>query len=132
MNEDGEKEIGARQGPAFDDVRLKHQRLDYLVGEMEDYGLGDRNQILLCMIPALSSRKLLPNQVALKLIPCMSPTSRWVNIAGVHEKSLGRINSMDIGDVFNVGIVTAAMDFLSFVFENYDDLNEPLQEWKTV
>ena len=111
-------------------LKLNHQRLDVLVRKMETFGMGDRKNILLCMIPALSSHKLLPNQVILKLVPQMNHNSGWLEIANCHRTLLATIKAdkMSIDDKLDVGIVTATMDFMSFACEDYDEHSAPSPE----
>jgi len=111
-------------------LKLNHQRLDKLTNMMETYGMGTRSDILLCIIPALSVRKLLPNQVVLNLVPRMQEGLGWSEIATCHKKLLDTIKSkkLSIDDKVEVGIVVAAMDFLSFACENYDEHNSPSEE----
>ncbi|KAH7129076.1 hypothetical protein EDB81DRAFT_888844 [Dactylonectria macrodidyma] len=48
---------------------LRHRKLTKVVRQMELYGLGRTNDVLLCMIPALRFKDLLPSHTMLKLIP---------------------------------------------------------------
>ncbi|KAH7244825.1 hypothetical protein B0J15DRAFT_537647 [Fusarium solani] len=93
-------------------IKLRHRQLTKVVRKMESYGLGSTTDILLCMIPALSSRNLLPNQAILKLMPPIC-----------HEQLLETIKTDKVSeeDRLSVGIVVASMDFLSFAYEPYDE-----------
>ncbi|KAH7179045.1 uncharacterized protein B0J16DRAFT_402399 [Fusarium flagelliforme] len=115
---------------AWPKLKLNHQRLDKLIDKMESYGMGSRKEILLCIIPALSFHKLLPNQEILKLVPRMNHGSGWLEIAACHERLLETIKRgiMSIEDKLDVGIVIATVDFLFFACENYDEYNEPSPE----
>lgn len=138
-NDDAEKQIEVNRPRAFESydfdqvwpkLRLNHQRLDSVVSKLEAYGLGNRRDILLCIIPALSARKMLPNQVVLRLVPQMTHSTEWSEIATCHQKLLETIETekISIYDKLDVGIVVATMDFLSFACENYDERNAPLGE----
>lgn len=111
-------------------LKLNHQRLDKLANMMETYGMGNRRDILLCIIPALSIQKLLPNQVVLSLVPRMKQGLGWSEIATCHKKLLDKIKKekLKIDDKLDVGIVITALDFLSFACENYDEYNSPSKE----
>ncbi|KAM0425789.1 hypothetical protein ACHAPT_009039 [Fusarium lateritium] len=52
-----------------DNIKLSHSRLTSIVSEAVALGLGTADHILLCMIPSLSYRDLLPNEVMLGLVP---------------------------------------------------------------
>ncbi|KAJ3457220.1 hypothetical protein MRS44_014361 [Fusarium solani] len=104
-------------------IKLRHRQLTKVVRKMESYGLGSTTDILLCMIPALSSRNLLPNQAILKLMPRVSSGRGWVETAICHEQLLETIKTDKVSeeDRLSVGIVVASMDFLSFAYEPYDE-----------
>ncbi|RSM02866.1 hypothetical protein CEP52_007767 [Fusarium oligoseptatum] len=97
---------------------------------MESYGLGSTTDILLCMVPALSSRHLLPNQAILKLMPRVGPGQGWAETAICHKKLLETIKTDKVSeeDRFSVNIVVASMDFLSFAYEPYDERTKPPQD----
>ncbi|KAI8655590.1 Protein SSH4 [Fusarium keratoplasticum] len=107
--------------------KLRHRRLTKVVREMESYGLGSTTDMLLCMIPALSSRSLLPNQAIFKLMPRVGSGRGWVEIANCHKKLLETIKTDEVSeeDQFSVAIVVASMDFLSFAYEPYDEQTKP-------
>lgn len=110
--------------------KLRHRRLTKVVREMESYGLGSTTDILLCMIPALSSRNLLPNQAILKLMPRVDSGRRWVEIANGHKKLLETIKTDEVSeeDRLSVAIAVASIDFLSFAYEPYDEQTKPPQD----
>ncbi|RSL58762.1 hypothetical protein CEP53_006033 [Fusarium sp. AF-6] len=107
--------------------RLRHRQLTKIVRKMESYGLGSTTDILLCMIPALSSRHLLPNQAILKLMPRVGFGPGWVETAICHKKLLKTIKMDRVSeeDQFSVAVVVASMDFLDFAYEPYDEQTKP-------
>ncbi|RTE82800.1 hypothetical protein BHE90_002705 [Fusarium euwallaceae] len=110
--------------------RLRHRQLTKIVRKMESYGLGSTTDILLCMVPALSSRHLLPNEAILKLMPRVGPGQGWVETAICHKKLLETIKTDKVSkeDQFSVNIVVASMDFLSFAYEPYDERTKPPED----
>ncbi|KAJ3540951.1 hypothetical protein NM208_g4824 [Fusarium decemcellulare] len=110
--------------------RLRHRTLTKVVRQAEVYGLGSVTDILLCMIPALSSMNLLPNHVVLKLMPRVGSGQGWVEMATCHRQLLATINTdtVERQDKFSVDIVTAVMDFLSLAYEPYDTITKPTRE----
>lgn len=104
-------------------LRLRHRRLTEMVRQIESFGMGRTRDILLCMIPALSYMRLLPNQVVLKLIPRVGPGRGWAETASCHRKLLGTIqkNKISLRDKLDIGIVTTTMDFLSLACEPYGE-----------
>lgn len=127
---EGPKEFNAYDSSFAQDwlrIKLRHRQLTKIVRKMESYGLGSTTDILLCMIPALSSRNLLPNQAVLKLMPRVSSSRGWVEIAICHKKLLKTIktNKVSEEDRLSVGIVAASMDFWSFAYEPYDEQMKP-------
>ncbi|RSL78383.1 hypothetical protein CEP51_008242 [Fusarium floridanum] len=110
--------------------RLRHRQLTKIVRKMESYGLGSTTDILLCMIPALGSRHLLPNQAILKLMPRVGFGLGWVEIAICYKKLLKTIKMDRVSeeDQFSVAVVVASMDFLDFAYEPYDERTKPPQD----
>ncbi|CAG9996188.1 unnamed protein product [Clonostachys byssicola] len=110
--------------------RLSHRRLTKAVRTMESYGLGSMTDILLCMIPALSSARLLPNLAILKLMPRVGPHQEWIETAACYRKLLGTIETdkVDEQDSVSVAIFTHTMDFVSFAYEPYDKLASQAEE----
>lgn len=130
---EGPKEFNAYDSSFAQDwlrIKLRHRQLTKVVRKMESYGLGSTNDILLCMIPALSSKNLLPNQAILKLMPRVSSSRGWVEIAICHYKLLRTIKADKVSeeDRLSVGIVVASMDFLSFAYEPYDEQLDPPED----
>ncbi|KAF5706856.1 hypothetical protein FGLOB1_7208 [Fusarium globosum] len=110
--------------------RLRHRRLTELVRQIESFGLGRTQHILLCMIPALSNANLLPNQAILKRIPRVGSGHGWVETARCYKKLLDTLkgDEVSVNDRLGVGIVTNTMDFLAFAWEPYDVINNPPKE----
>ncbi|CAJ0555364.1 Ff.00g054290.m01.CDS01 [Fusarium sp. VM40] len=102
-------------------LRLRHRCPTELVRKIESFGMGRTRDILLCMIPALSYMKILPNQAVLKLIPRVGPGRGWAETASCHRKLLEAMqkDKNSVKDRLHVGIVIATMDFLYFAFEPY-------------
>jgi hypothetical protein len=112
-------------------LTLRHRGLTKLVREIEKNGLGKYLDILLCMIPALSSRELLPNHEVLKLLPPICYPQGWVATAQCYNSLLGTsIRTTNPAEMLGYSIIIAAMDFLHFVCEPYDDLVEPQKALK--
>ncbi|KAG5804164.1 hypothetical protein H9Q71_011248 [Fusarium xylarioides] len=107
--------------------KLRHRRLTKLVRQIESYGLGRTEDILLCMIPALSNSNLLPSQAILKRIPRVGSGHGWVETARCYKKLLDTLtgNEVSANDRLGVGIVTNTMDFLAFAWEPYDTIIKP-------
>ncbi|RSL49481.1 hypothetical protein CEP54_012405 [Fusarium duplospermum] len=110
--------------------RLRHRQLTKIVRKMESFGLGSTTDILLCMIPALSSVHLLPNQAILKLMPRVGSGRGWVETAICYRKLLETIKTEKVSeeDQFSVNIVVASIDFLSFAYEPYDERMKPPED----
>ncbi|VUC35734.1 unnamed protein product [Clonostachys rosea] len=91
-------------------IRLNHHRLTEVV--------------------ALSSARLLPNEVILKLMPRVGPYQEWVKTAACYRELLGTIETdqVDEQDKISVAIVTHTMDFVSFAYEPYDKPASPTVE----
>lgn len=127
---EGPKEFNAYDSSFARDwlrIKLRHRQLTKVVRKMESYGLGSTTDILLCMIPALSSRYLLPNRAILKLMPRVGSGQGWVEIAICHKKLLETIKTDTVSkeDQFSVAIVVASMDLLSLAYEPYDGQMKP-------
>ncbi|KAM6516371.1 hypothetical protein FALCPG4_014555 [Fusarium falciforme] len=107
--------------------KIRHRQLTKFVRKMESYGLGSTTDILLCMIPALSSRNLLPNQAILKLMPRVGSSRGWLETASCYKKLLKTIKTDKVGegDQFSVAVIVASIDFLSLAYEPYDEQMEP-------
>jgi hypothetical protein len=110
---------------------LRHRELTKLVREIEKLGLGKYSDILLCMIPALSFKDLLPNHTILKLLPPICYPQGWVATAQCYNSLLGTsIRTTNPAEMLGYSIMVAAMDFLHFVCEPYDDFVEPQRALK--
>lgn len=99
---------------------LRHRKLGDLVRRLERYGLGRNQDILLCMIPALSFKDLLPNERILRLIPQMSPGCSSVETARCYHNSLKTMRTHIEGH-FTFSVVAMTMDFLNLAFEPYGE-----------
>ena len=100
--------------------KLSHRLLTKVVRQIETTGLGLGTDILLCMIPALSFKDLLPNEAMLRLLPQVSKGQGWVETTRCYNDLL----QSDIGtrkdEYYSYAVVTRAMDFLFFACEPYD------------
>ncbi|UPL02498.1 hypothetical protein LCI18_013432 [Fusarium solani-melongenae] len=127
---EGPKEFSSYDSSFSEDwlrIKLRHRQLTKVVRKMESYGLGSTTDILLCMIPALSSRNLLPNQAILKLMPRVDSGRGWGETASCYKKLLQTIKTDEVSeeDRLSVAIVVASMDFLSLAYEPYDEQMKP-------
>jgi hypothetical protein len=111
-------------------AKLSHRKLSTIVREMESFGLGSSTDILLCIIPALSSQRLLPSQQILKFMPRVGPEQGWGEVAICYKKLLEtvKVGKFTEDDRFNASIFTAAMDFVFLATEPYDELIKPSTE----
>ncbi|EWZ84241.1 hypothetical protein FOWG_12054 [Fusarium oxysporum f. sp. lycopersici MN25] len=111
-------------------AKLSHRKLSTIVRKMESFGLGSSTDILLCIIPALSSHRILPSQEILKFMPRVGPEQRWGEVAICYKKLLEtvKVGKVAEDDRFNVSIFTAAMDFVFLATEPYDELIKPSTE----
>ncbi|KAK0378105.1 hypothetical protein CLIM01_04531 [Colletotrichum limetticola] len=109
--------------------QLRHRKLTKVIRSMKSYGLGSITDILLCMIPALRSRNLLPDQAILRLMPRVGPGRGWVKTATCHKKLVETIKTkgekLNEDDKLNVAIAVATVDFLSSAHEPYDEQMTP-------
>ncbi|EXF73778.1 hypothetical protein CFIO01_07406 [Colletotrichum fioriniae PJ7] len=138
---DGVKQEVEIEGPqTFDSIdfaetwlrpRLRHRKLTKIIRSMESYGLGSTTDILLCMIPALSAKNLLPDQAILRLMPRVGPGRGWVETATCYNKLLTMIKTehkdkkLNEDDKLSVAVAVATIDFLSSAYETYDEQMEP-------
>ncbi|KAK1707296.1 ankyrin repeat-containing domain protein [Colletotrichum lupini] len=81
------------------------------------------------MIPALSSRNLLPDQGIPRLMPRVGPGRGWVKTATCHKKLVETIKTkgekLNEDDKLNVAIAVATVDFLSSAHEPYHEQMTP-------
>lgn len=103
---------------------LRHRKLARLVRSLESFRLGKTSDILLCMIPALSSRDLLPNDQFLKLVPEIGSDRGWLEIARYHKELLGTRMITRTKERFSFAVAVRAIDFLHLAFEPYLDITE--------
>ncbi|SPJ88726.1 uncharacterized protein FTOL_12620 [Fusarium torulosum] len=111
-------------------AKLSHRKLSTTVRKMESFGLGSSTDILLCIIPALSSQRILPSQEILKFMPRVGPEQGWGEVAICYKKLLEtvKVGKVAEDDRFNASIFTAAMDFVFLATEPYDELIKPSTE----
>ncbi|KAK7420800.1 hypothetical protein QQX98_002604 [Neonectria punicea] len=104
---------------------LRHRELTKVIRQMEAYGLGTTIDILLCMIPALSFKDLLPNQTMLKLVPQFGHGQGWAETARCYNRLLETSIGTATEENFCYAVVVAVMDFLYFACEPYDEYITP-------
>ncbi|KAF4946652.1 hypothetical protein FGADI_11041 [Fusarium gaditjirri] len=111
-------------------AKLSHRKLSTIVRKMESFGLGSSIDILLCIIPALSSQRILPSQEILKFMPRVGPDQGWGEVAICYKKLLEtvKVDKVAEDDRFNASIFTAAIDFVFLATEPYDNLTKPSTE----
>lgn len=107
---------------------LRHRQLTKVVRQMEKIGLGSTNDILMCMIPALSFKDLLPNQPMLELLPQVGSGQGWVETARCYNRLLETPIGTTIEEDFCYAVVVKTMDFLHLACEPYDDSIRPSPE----
>lgn len=111
---------------------LRHRELTRLVQQQVSFGLGTRDEILLCMIPAFSSKDLLPNHALLQLIPRIGPGQGWTETAQCYNNLLDQNMraSEQYTERFCYNALVATIDFLLFASEPYDDFISAPSELK--
>lgn len=114
---------------------MRHRHLMKLVQQLVSFGLGTQNEILLCMIPAFSSKDLLPNHAILELIPQVRLGQGWAETARCYNRLLEqsmRVTSLQsmAEEKFCYNVIVATVDFLIFASEPYGDQIDPPQELK--
>ncbi|KAF2450262.1 hypothetical protein P171DRAFT_438940 [Karstenula rhodostoma CBS 690.94] len=107
---------------------LRHKRLTNLVRELEKNGLGKYIDILLCMIPALSSKDPLPNHVMFRLIPPLRQGQSWTAITRAYSSLLRTKIRTSLPELFCYNVVIGVMDCLQFASEPYDSHVQPQKE----
>ncbi|KAF4884743.1 Ankyrin-3 [Colletotrichum fructicola] len=102
--------------------RLRHRKLIKIIRSMESFGLGSTTDILLCMIPALSFKRLLPNQAILRLMPRVGSGRGWLETATCYRQLLETIekNHVSVDDRLGVAATVASIDFLSLAYEHLE------------
>ncbi|KAH3958115.1 hypothetical protein HBH92_210860 [Parastagonospora nodorum] len=105
---------------------LRHRELTKLVRRLENFGLGSRTDVLLCIIPALSFKDLLPNHVMLKLMPQIRRGQGWAETAHCYNRLLEQglrvtPHGTMAEEKFCYNVVVATIDFLCFASEPYDE-----------
>ncbi|KXX75952.1 Ankyrin-1 [Madurella mycetomatis] len=104
--------------------KLSHPRLEGFVRHVEAAGLGSRNDILLCMVPALSFNDLLPNESILSLIP-LDPQRfsqyGWARSAGFYYDMLQSSIGVRSREKFTLAVVIHAMEFVYLASEPYSE-----------
>lgn len=109
---------------------LRHRGLTKLVREMEKTGLGSFQDIMLSMIPAFSSKDLLPNQVILKLIPPMRQGQSWVTTARCYSNLLDTALQNQPAELLSYCVIISVMDFLYLACEPYNGVTQTPDELK--
>ncbi|KAK0622796.1 hypothetical protein B0T14DRAFT_494379 [Immersiella caudata] len=99
---------------------LRHRQLTKVVRHMETYGLGSIHDILLCMVPALSFKDLLPNNAMLKLMPQVGVGQSWLEAARAYHRLLTTSVGTATEENYCYAVVTTVMDFLYLACEPYD------------
>lgn len=105
--------------------RLSHIKLKEVVRQIESYGLGNRVDILLCMIPALSARDLLPNHAMLQLIPTVSAVNDWASIARCYYNLMTSTLDITKREKLCYSVIVHAMDFLELACQPYHKSFKP-------
>jgi hypothetical protein len=105
--------------------KLSHAKLRETVRQIEGYGLGTKIDILLCIIPALSKRDLLPNHAMLRLIPPVSPVNDWASIARCYNSLM--MSTLDIAkpEKLCYAAIVHVMDFLELACQPYNKSLQP-------
>jgi ankyrin repeat protein len=107
---------------------LTHTKLSSVVQKIELAGLGTGNEILLCMIPALSFRDLLPNERMLDLMPSVNEGHGWVQTSLCYKALLSTSIGKQLEESFSYAVVVATMDFLILACEPFTDGVSPPEE----
>ncbi|KAH4204597.1 hypothetical protein HBI25_219440 [Parastagonospora nodorum] len=116
--------------------RLRDRTLVKLVRQLQEFGLGNETDILLCVIPAFSFRDLLPNHALLETIPQIRHGKSLVGTANGYIKLLEQSLSIapygtTVEGKFWYTLVVAAIDFLFFASEPYDEYIQAPEELRT-
>jgi hypothetical protein len=110
---------------------LSNSRLDTFVKYAEAAGLGSRDEILLCMVPALSFSDLLPSEKILSLMPHdyrQIERSEWARTARFYRNLLDSSIGAEIEEYFALTMVVRAMEFVYLASEPFTKNIEPEDE----
>lgn len=113
--------------------RLSHKKLTGLVRHMENYGLGSRQEILLCLVPAFSCQDLLPSHAMLRLMPSPVPKDDgwtddgWAETAQQYSELLetGLRKEENKAEILCCAAVIYTLDFLYIAYQPYDKFVRP-------
>ncbi|KAK5656787.1 hypothetical protein OQA88_4335 [Cercophora sp. LCS_1] len=114
-------------------IKITHPRLEGFVDYAISAGLGTRNDILFCVVPAFSSRDLLPNDAILSLMPNDPPRIQqhgWARTASFYRSLLESNIGTTVEEYFALAVVVDTMDFIYLAFEPYGDNIPPDSELK--
>jgi hypothetical protein len=95
---------------------------------MEKFGMGNTNDILMCIVPALSFKDLLPNRQMLELLPQIGSGQGWVETASCYNQLLKTHIGTTTKESFCYAVVVKTMDFLYYACEPYDKFVMPRYE----
>jgi hypothetical protein len=90
--------------------------------------MGNTNDILMCIIPALSFKDLLPNRPMLELLPQIGSGQGWAETASCYNRLLETHIGTTIEESFYYAVVVKTMDFLYYACEPYDKFVTPPKE----
>lgn len=105
--------------------RLFHAKLTALVEQIKGYGMGSEDDILLCVIPAFSSKDLLPNRAMLQLLPPLKGDKGWAATARCYHDLLGTKLMKQKPEMLLHCVVAYVMDFVYFANQPYDEIFRP-------
>lgn len=100
--------------------KLRHRKLTEIVSKMESYSLGSEKEILLCMVPALSSAAVLPNDAILQLVPPADLNQGFIQRALCFKQLLKKKVSKDPKEKWIITLVVSILDFLYWSHEKFD------------
>ena len=104
---------------------LKHRQLTSILQQLEDCGFSNQREALLCMVPALSSKDLLPNDSILDLIPNVRNGLGWEKIAHYYNRLLETPLRTEPVERLRYSVIVATMDFVYMSCEPYIDFIMP-------
>lgn len=105
--------------------RLSHQKLSKLISQIENLELGNRDDILFCIVPAFSSYDLLPNRAMLQLIPLVPKDHAWTTATRQYRELLDRDMRIDAPEILCYCIIIQIMEFLYVAYQPYNDVFRP-------